>query len=279
MNHIETGSFAAREACSSPSDSLRIVSWNINRGSRFNFIVEFLADARADLVLLQECDLNTLRTGRLNIAREIAQKLRMDYVFGLEFVELSQQDGHTSAYHGQATLSRTQLVNPRILRFDRQSKFWSPRWFVPSIAAFQRRLGGRMALVSETVVEGKKLVLYNLHLESRNSNRLRYQQLCEVLEDTRQYSPDASVVLAGDFNFDVTQGPSSRAIKSATFCNPFGHECNQTTKARQIFRHSHAIDWILVRGALHSECARVHSSTSGSDHYPLSMELRLSTSI
>ena len=279
MKHIETGSFAVQEACPFSSDTLHVVSWNINRGSRLNHIVEFLGGTRADLVLLQECDLNAHRTGRLNIAREIAQRLRMDYVFGLEFVELSRQDSDTSAYHGQATLSRSQLVNPRILRFENQSNFWSPRWFVPRIAPFQRRLGGRIALVSETIIDGKKVVLYNLHLESRNSNGLRYQQLCEVLEDTGQYSPDTPVVLAGDLNFDVTQGPSAPAIEDAMFSNPFAHELTQTTTQRQMFGRSHMIDWILVRGAVHSECARVHSSTSGSDHYPLSMELRLSTSI
>jgi len=252
MNHIETGSFAVREGCPPPSDSLNIVTWNINRGSGLNLIVEFLAGTRADLVLLQECDLNNQRTGRLNIASEIAQKLRMDYVFGLEFVELSQRTGDTSAYHGQATLSRTPIVNPRILRFDKQSNFWSPRWYVPSIGPFQRRLGGRMALVSETAIDGKTVVLYNLHLESRNSNGLRYQQLSEVLEDTRQYSPDTPVVLAGDFNFDVTRGPSTRAIEAAMFSNPFRHELTQTTTQRQVFDRSHVIDWILVRGPLAS---------------------------
>ena len=41
----------------------------------------------------------------LNIAREISQKLEMNYVFGREFQELTQGPRTSPAYHGQATLS------------------------------------------------------------------------------------------------------------------------------------------------------------------------------
>ena len=52
-------------------------------------IIDFLADTKADVFILQEVDINAHRTHRLNIAREIARKLRLNYVFGREFVELT----------------------------------------------------------------------------------------------------------------------------------------------------------------------------------------------
>jgi endonuclease/exonuclease/phosphatase family metal-dependent hydrolase len=173
---IETGSFAPWGWTLWPPNSIRVVDWNIARGLRLSGIIEFLAGAKADLLILQEVDLNARRTHRLNVAREIAQKLQMNYVFGCEFQELTQGSRTSPAYHGQATLSPWPLSNPRILRFQRQSDFWRPRWFLPEMQPFQERIGGRMALVSEVNVAGKPLVSYNLHLESRGDDSLRCSQ-------------------------------------------------------------------------------------------------------
>ena len=70
-----------------------------------------LGRCKADILLLQESDLNARRTHHFDIAREIAQKLQLDYVFGREFQELTQGTRHSPAYHGQATLSRWPLSN------------------------------------------------------------------------------------------------------------------------------------------------------------------------
>ena len=102
-----------------------------------------------------------------NVAEELARRLQMNYVFGLEFEEITQGSRTSPAYHGQATLSRWGLKNPRIIRFRSQSEFWRPRWFLPRTAPFQERLGGRIALVTDVDVPGRALTAYNLHLELR----------------------------------------------------------------------------------------------------------------
>ena len=51
----------------------------------------------------------------------------------------------------------------------------------------QRRLGGRIALISEIKVGGKTVVTYNLHLESRGPGFTRYAQLKEVIQDASRY--------------------------------------------------------------------------------------------
>ena len=139
-------------------------SWNIDRGLKLSAVIEFLAGSKADILLLQEADRNARRTHHTNVAKEIARKLEMNYVFGREFEELTQGSKISPAYHGQATLSGWPLANSRIIRFQKQSNFWHPHWFLPEITPFQERLGGRMALVSEADVAGKKIVTYNLHL-------------------------------------------------------------------------------------------------------------------
>ena len=106
MNDVLTGSFAARDFELRPPEAMRVVNWNIERGLQLPEIIDFLESQNADLLILQEVDLNARRTRRLNIAEEIARRLGMNYVFGREFEELTQGSRISPAYHGQATLSR-----------------------------------------------------------------------------------------------------------------------------------------------------------------------------
>src|SRR5258708_16602885 len=151
MKDLLAANFAARRWTLSPVRAMRVVNWNIERGLRLTEIIDFLGSQNADLLILQEVDLNARRTRRLNVAEEIARRLGMNYVFGREFEELTQGSQASPAYHGQATLSRWRLSNPRVIRFRRQSGFWRPRWFLPNTEPFQERLGGRIAFV-----KGKK---------------------------------------------------------------------------------------------------------------------------
>src|SRR3984893_1959798 len=154
MTDILAGNFAPPCWQFVPSRTIRVVNWNIDRGLRLPEITEFLASQQADLLTLQEVDLNAKRTHGLNIAEELARKLGMNYVFGREFEELTQGSKTSPAYHGQATLSRWRLKNSRVIRFRCQSGFWRPRWFLPRTEPFQERLGGRIALVTEVDVMG-----------------------------------------------------------------------------------------------------------------------------
>ncbi len=269
---IDSGNFASPRWLLCPLDSFKVVCWNIDRGLQLPRIIEFLGRSKADILLLQEADLNARRTHRLHIAREIAQKLQLNYIFGREFQELTQGTRHSPAYHGQATLSRWPLSNARVLRFQQQSDFWQPHWFLPEIEPFQERLGGRLALVADVSVGGKTIVTYNLHLESRGDDRLRRLQIDETLKDAQGYKADTAVVLAGDFNMDVSGGDVAKAIRRADFQDAFTNQHTPTTP-NSFFTDGRVIDWIFSRGPLRSDTPQVHHSVSGSDHYPLSVTL------
>src|SRR5215469_1036870 len=117
MEEIQTGSFVLETDRGHQPNGLRVVSWNINRGLQLNAVIDFLAGSSADLILLQEADIHARRTRCGNIPCDIAQALKMNYVFGREFEELAQGNTGSPAYHGQATLSRSPISRPRILRF------------------------------------------------------------------------------------------------------------------------------------------------------------------
>lgn len=271
MQEIEIGTFATPRWVLCPPDSIRVVNWNIDRGLQLQRVIDFLGSAKADLILLQETDLNARRTHHLNVAKEIAQKLRMNYVFGREFQELAQGSRGSPAYHGQTTLSSWPLSNSRIIRFQKQTGFWHPHWFLPEIEPFQERLGGRLALVCQADIAGKTIVTYNLHLESKGDKALRCSQLDEALRDAGGYNKDTPILLAGDFNLDISELPAT-ALSRALFQDGFANHHVPTTPS-SILKDGRVIDWIFSRGPIHSSHAQVHRSVSASDHYPLSITL------
>ena len=273
VKELEIGSFLTPPFPREWPETLRVVSWNVNRGLQLNGIIDFLQNSSADLILLQETDVNARRTRRRDIPREIAQALRMNYIFGREFEELTQGTEASPAYHGQTTLSRLPLSNPRILRFRDQSTFWRPRWFIPPIESFQRRLGGRIALTCDITLQGRTLMLYNLHLESRGNDELRMGQLSEMLTEIGESPSDAPVLLAGDFNFDLSRGPATTLIAGMRIENQFASLGGRRTVPDH--PRTAAIDWILTRGALSARDPEIHDSVTASDHFPLSLELRM----
>jgi endonuclease/exonuclease/phosphatase family metal-dependent hydrolase len=273
MQEIIIGNFAPFQWGLWRPNSLRIVDWNIDRGQQLQGVIDFLDGANADILILQEADLNARRTHRLNIAEEIARKLGMNYVFGREFEELVQGSKSSPAYHGQATLSKWPISNPRLIRFSRQSHFWQPHWFLPNIEPFQERLGGRIALVAHINVSGSKLVIYNLHLESRGSDALRISQLGEVLLDATCYDAECPVIVAGDLNLDASRKAAAVAVAKAGFQNAVRAQHTPTTPARGLFEAGRQIDWAFVRGPLRAFSSNVHGRVNASDHYPISFTL------
>ena len=273
MQEIVTGNFAPFRWAIWPPSSLRIVDWNIDRGQHLQGIIDFLAGTNADIFLLQEADLNARRTHYLNIAEEIARKLRMNYVFGREFQELVQGTEASPAYHGQATLSKWPISNPRLIRFSRQSHFWRPRWFLPRIEPFQERLGGRIALIAEINVAGSKFVTYNLHLESRSNNELRLSQVAEVLSDAAHQDSQCPVTVAGDFNLDASKDAAAAAFSTAGFRDAVAVPRTATTPSHGLFEPGRRIDWAFVRGPIQAGSGRVHNQVNASDHYPISFTL------
>lgn len=248
--------------------SLRIVSWNIDRGERFDTVASKLAQMHADVYLLQEVDSNAPRSGNLDESAELAKRLHLNASYGIEFEELSQEQAHP-AFIGQATLTRLPVKNARVLRFERQSGFWKPRSWIPSsVPLMQRRLGDRIALVTELEFGGRPLVVYNLHLESRSLGGIQAAQMDEVLADLRRYPPETAVLLGGDFNTKYLPSYFLHKLERAGFRSATGERIERTHAIAM------ALDWIFARGPVQLTGGEVDKSAKGSDHYPLYATLK-----
>ena len=94
-----------------------------------------------------------------------------------------------------------------------------------------------MALLSHVMIEEARLAVYNLHLESRGGNDLRRSQLAEVLNETLRYGLDVPVIVAGDFNFDVTK-PGNACVYETGFQNPFADLRLRTPRSLSFARSS-----------------------------------------
>ena len=272
MDQVICGTFSSGRVQPWSRDYVRVVSWNIERGLQFSAILDFLRSAEADLILLQEVDLNVRRTRHLDVANELARSLRLNYVFGKEFQELNAGCGGSPAYHGLATLSPWPISNGRVIRFRRQSDFWKPRWYVPKIELFQRRLGGRISLVADTLIDRQQSVTYNLHLESRGKDSLRLDQLAETLEDAGRQSESALVIIAGDFNLDAGNDCAAAMLQTAGFDDGVGQLQVPTTVSCGPFQRKRSIDWIYISDDVRSD-GKVHNTVRASDHYPISARL------
>ena len=249
------------------TSSLKVVSWNIERGLQLESVKAVLREHSPALALLQEVDRDARRTGRRNIPEELARDLGLAYLFAAEFEELGQGSRDAPAYHGQAILTALPVSSTRIIRFTRQTGYWQPRWFLPNWAVFQRRTGGRLTLAAEVQTAQQRLVIYNVHLESRGPEDLRLSQIEEVLADSRRYPDGTPILIAGDLN---TRKPSSSAIAAllkAGFRKAVGDEVTTIRGA--------ALDWIFVRGPVSFEEGAIHRDVRASDHFPLSVRIRL----
>jgi endonuclease/exonuclease/phosphatase family metal-dependent hydrolase len=263
---IHSGSYSTTVPA---SPNPRILNWNIDRGQHFQGIVAAMRETRPDVCIFQEVDLGARRTHGEDVAQELAKTFGMNYTFAPEFRELGQSTDAGPAYHGQAILSRFPIRSSRILRFTHQSGFWKPRpLLISSVPMLQRRLGGRIALVNELDRDGKPLVVYNLHLESRTTEHGRLLQLEEVLADTQRYPADTPIIVAGDLNTLSGSSPVIPRLREAGYSSCFGE--------RHVRTHIivGALDWIFVRGPISCEGAEVRRDFHASAHFPISAELR-----
>ena len=157
---------------------VRVATWNIERGLEFDAVKAALTNdqrffrrlplterpskfklaqileqarelSRADIIVLNEVDWGLKRTNYRNVAKDFASALRMNYAFGVEFVEVDPMNlgietlegemseakeemlrnmavdkSRTLALHGTAILSRFPLRNVRLVRFENQGHDW-----------------------------------------------------------------------------------------------------------------------------------------------------------
>lgn len=261
MDEVLHGSFIS-EQFTPPAgrSSFRVVSWNIERGLKYEGILKSLTgELASDVYLLQEVDLNCRRTDYKDIARLLAGEMGMYYVYGIEFQELNQGGSGKPALHGQAIFSRFPVIQARVLRFKQQREDWSRDRFQP-------RTGGRMVLVAELQTPWGSVITYNTHLESRTKSRGRALQIREILEDIRRQDHQVPVIVAGDLN---TRGKGPPLLIQMAEQNGFVDALSGFPQEAGATHESGRLDWILLRW-LAPLSARTYQEIDYSDHHPVS---------
>lgn len=255
--HRVIGEAARADAPRPPPRELKVVTWNIARGVRFDRVLDTAQKLDADVYIFQEVDLFCRRSGNRNVAKDLADALGANWIFAGEFQEIGESTGRVPALTGQAILSRYSIVDASAVPF--RSQAWL-RWHLNPV---QPRRGNRILLTARTA----GVRIYNAHLESGGDNRRRRRQVDDILAvDTADRATRSPVLLGGDFNNDsIRRTRLFKGISAANFVDALGPAAD----GRITFMgRRYPIDWLFVRH-LRPTSGGVVRVDHASDHYPV----------
>ncbi|MEX1363239.1 MAG: endonuclease/exonuclease/phosphatase family protein, partial [Nannocystaceae bacterium] len=181
---------------------LRAAAWNIERGKRFETVAGVLAEhprlRELDLVLLTEVDHGVGRSGNLDVASRLAERLSMGHVFAPSHLLLSAGDHaeqdhgvpNTLAMHGVALLTRFPVRRLRGVGLPE---------YADKLGAVERRLGAKRALLAELEAPGGPLTVAVVHLDPFAPPRHRAWQMQSILAAVSGLH-QPHLLLGGDLN-------------------------------------------------------------------------------
>jgi endonuclease/exonuclease/phosphatase family metal-dependent hydrolase len=205
---------------------LRVVQWNIEKGKRFDAILDRLQSSDilkwADVVMLNEADQGMNRSQNRPVARALAESLGMNSAFAPAYIELTKgteeeltlEGDNQESLQGNAILSRYPILNACVVPL--------PVSFEPY--EFQeKRYGWRNCLWVQLQLRSSILWAGSLHLELRNTPQCRARQMGHILENLPGARNEA-YLLGGDLNVNTfPRGTAWRMVRSAAqllFCSP-----------------------------------------------------------
>jgi glycerophosphoryl diester phosphodiesterase len=296
---MESGEFAKglQPSGGQPRKEILVVAYNLERGM---FLDQQVAILKAhpefkspDILLISEADRGCSRTDFRNVAREMASALGMNYVYGVEFMEIPRRtkkdvnENKTLCEHGNAILSRYPILNPRVIR-HRQAR----NWYIPPGPGRENhepRLGGRVAIAADVKVGEDLIRAYSVHFDSganQEDSKNRISQAEELVEQAGEIT-DRPVVIGGDFNTIsytaevLLEGKNNRAVHAildAGFQDAHAslHPLKRGTTGRE-YGVRGIIDLVFMRGAHVEESGICRPRACGqfSDHLPVWTRIRI----
>lgn len=231
---------------------LRVLSYNIHHGEGtdgtldLKRIAKVINDAKPDLVALQEVDIKTARTGRIDEGAKLAQ------LTGLTFVPGDNIDYQGGRYGNGA------LVRGTVIRYKNH--------LLPPSTAEQR---GVLEIVFQKNSESPKMRFWATHFDHRRDDRERLASvkfLNQLIVKNTSQEDAMPAILAGDLN----DTPESQPITLLTthWTNPTKGMGLLTSPAGHPVRQ---IDYILCRPGSQWTCikAKVLDVPVASDHRPI----------
>jgi endonuclease/exonuclease/phosphatase family metal-dependent hydrolase len=227
----------------------KAAAFNIERGAYLKQILAYfryhtlLRDV--DIILVNEVDRGMVRTGNLDIPREIAGALGMNFVYAVEFVSLEAgRNGNGLGFHGNAVFSKFPLSRVKAVRLPVKYE-----WFYWQD---ERRLGTRCAVLAEIEPEpGRKVGLVSVHLENRTTPLGRKEQMELLLDEVESHFPgkDMPVLIGGDLNtICYDDGQEEARLYTAD------HPEEQLRRLGQIPSWEPLLDYAASRGFGYTDC-------------------------
>ena len=200
-------------------EALGMLVFNMERGVCLEELGDFLETCPAvrpfDVILANELDNGCVRSGGKDTTLELAKRLGMNAVFGLEFIELVNGED-SKGFHGNAIFSRWPIKRAKAVRLPEQYNWYFDR---------QRRIGGRLAVLAELDVAGTPVGVGAIHLENRTHGPGRRAQLSAVLAEAEAMFPGMPVILGGDLNTNTFDGRDKDAIRAVAGSPELQHRC------------------------------------------------------
>ena len=201
---------ALAEPSSRPPEELDVMGWN---GERGRFVLEETPLPQADIYLLNEMDVGMARTENAHTVRRLAERLGFNYLYAVEFLELTKGEPaerespgeNKLGFHGNAILARYPIHEPRMLRLA-----GGAQWLDHA----QKRLGSRLALVCLIDTKIGPLRVVCTHLESESPPSLRAEQMQQILELLARDENDVPTILGGDWTHGASTS-ATRRLRSA----------------------------------------------------------------
>jgi endonuclease/exonuclease/phosphatase family metal-dependent hydrolase len=237
------------------SNELKIMSYNIHIGNPpskpgvidMEAIIKVIKTEDPDLIALQEVDVNTVRSGKINQADIIARKLGMNFFF-------AKAIDHDGGDYGVALLSKYPISETKIHRLTT---------VVGS--------GGEPRVIATARIElknGKYIRFGATHLDHLRNPVNREIQIEEInaigLEEKLPF------IIAGDLNA-VTESAAIQKLDQV-----FTRTCNQCEPTFPVIKPDRAIDFIAFKKTdfFNVISHRVVQEHYASDHLPVVALLR-----
>ncbi len=237
----------APERSVSPGSMVHALAWNIERGNRFEGIVDALKNnpelKDKDLLLLTELDYGMARSGNRFVAREMARELGMNYAFVPCYLALNKGSGveadiegeNTKAIHGLAMFSRFPMKNAHSIALPNS---------IDKMRGKEKRLGTLRVLIAEIEHPAGEFRAVTLHLDAHSSRGHRQMQVRILLEHLATL-PEMPTVIGGDWNTTTYNAQNAtRAILG--YCRRVGMGVKNVVK-----NHYPHPDRFFERGLFH----------------------------
>ncbi len=191
----------------------KAVAFNVFGGGRFDEIVRLLRTppaAGAGVILLNEIDWNLGRSGKRELAAELAARLAMSFAFEPELGFARDAGTAPELFHGNAILSAWPLQAVRPIGIPASYRL-SIGKFKRAPRSYTRRIFAPACIAAEIVLAGRRITICAVHLESHTDPCGRDRQIKAHLELLPQSGP---VLMGGDFNTTTTKLSYQSAVTS-----------------------------------------------------------------